>query len=64
MYYPDLRSLDEVDALPMSEFNLRVECIRNRLGAAEAPEEETQPITKRSLVEVLMEEQMRKNDAR
>ena len=48
-----------------SEFNLRLECIRERLGIADAPlEEPTQPITKRSLIEVLMEKQQEQNDAR
>ena len=63
MYYPDLRSLDEVNALPINEFNLRVDCIRERLGVADAPvSEETQPITKRSLVEVLLDEQRKRNE--
>ena len=58
MFYPDLTSLDQVDALPIHEFNLRVECIRERLGIADVSlEESTQPITKRSLIEVLMEKQ-------
>ena len=31
MYYPDLRSLDDVDDLPMPEFNLRIHCIVERV---------------------------------
>ena len=63
MFYPDLRSLDQVEALPIREFNLRVECVRERLGISDAPIEElTQPIVKRSLVEVLMEEQRKRTE--
>ena len=46
MFYPDLTSLAQVNDLPMSEFNLRVQCVRERLGIVDAPEEGTQPITK------------------
>ena len=66
MFYPDLRSLDDVDALPMPEFNLRVECIADRIRwergiPAHIPAEATQPITKRKLIDVLAELQSKRN---
>ena len=63
MEYHDLTSMEQVDALPIHEFNLRIQCIRERLGIADV-DPPTQHISKRSLIEVLMEEQMKKNDGR
>lgn len=58
MYYPDLRSLADVDNLPMPEFHLRFHCITERIrwerGSFGAePAEPTQPVPKRRLIEVL-----------
>jgi hypothetical protein len=57
MYYPDLGSLQEVDDLPMPEFNLRMHCIDLRLkweqGSFSEAEPEMKPVGKKSLLEVL-----------
>jgi hypothetical protein len=59
MYYPDLGSLHEVDALPMPEFNLRMHCITERLGWEQGRFVETapemKPVGKKRLIEVLAE---------
>ena len=41
MTYPDLRSLEDVDALPWPEFLLRVRCMNERLGWVESSAPET-----------------------
>lgn len=58
MHYHDLTSMEQVEAMPIPEFNLRLVLIHERLGIADvSPTERTQPISKRSLIEVLLEEQ-------
>lgn len=63
MEYHDLTSMEQVEALPIHEFNLRIQCLRERLGIADPLPVETRPITKRSLVEVLLEEQRKRKEA-
>jgi hypothetical protein len=63
MSYPDLRSLADVDALPMPEFNLRVHCLIERIKWAAGifgepePKEERKPAgkPKQSFAEILLE---------
>lgn len=37
MYYPDLRSLEDVDNLPIPEFNLRLHCVVERIRFEQGP---------------------------
>ena len=61
MFYPDLDSLQAVDDLPMPEFNLRIHCVKERLGWERGgfaedefePEVEMKPMGKKTLLEVL-----------
>lgn len=67
MFYPDLRSLDDVDDLPMPEFNLRVHCIVHRmklsnpmLGFDGESKGASPEAPKRPLIEVLAEMKRKK----
>jgi len=66
MYFRDLRSLADVDALPLPEFNLRRECVLDRIRwerpiPLDIPSQPMQPITKRKLIDVLAELQSKRN---
>jgi len=58
MYFPDLRSIDDVEALPMPEFNLRVECLTDRIRwerglGIEVPQEPMKPVRRGEITQVL-----------